>query len=300
MGATSMLSSLGYTGLRALGVLSLSRRLRRGGVILCYHNVLRESNSGVAGDPGLHLAAERFEAQLRWLARHYSVLPLREFVARIGAGRSLRGAAALTFDDGYAGMLAHGLPVLRELGLPATVFVVAGAATAREPFWWDHPAVTEVAEPERRRWLRSLRGDRDAILGAVGAANQREVLPAMRPAGWAALLASTVDGIEIGAHSTHHRALPSLSHAELHADLAECRRAITDHIGVAPDLFAYPYGLWDAGVRDAVRQAGFTAAVTLDRGATTPRTDPWSLPRINIAAGLSAPAFESWVAGIRP
>lgn len=301
MGATSVLSSMGYRGLRALGVVSLGRRLQRGGTILCYHNVLRRSDTPALGDPGLHLAVERFDAQMRWLARHYRVVPLREMVARLRAGRSLRGIAALTFDDGYAGVLTHAVPILRELRLPATVFVVAAAPTVRNSFWWDHPAALRATgEAERDRRLRELRGDQDAILRTLAAAPEREQVPELRPAGWGALLAATVDGIEIGAHSLHHRSLTALTPEELDADLTECRQVIARHTGVLSESFAYPYGLWDRGVRDAVRRAGFTCAVTLDRGSTTARTDPWALPRVNIAAGLEPAAFESWVAGVRP
>src|SRR6476620_5774425 len=46
-------------------------------------------------------------------------------VARIRAGRPLQGLVALTFDDGYRGVFESALPVLRDLGLPATVFVIA-------------------------------------------------------------------------------------------------------------------------------------------------------------------------------
>ena len=40
------------------------------------------------------------------------------------------------------------------------------------------------------------------------------------------------------------------------------RRVIERETGVTPDIFAYPYGLWDEGVRAAVRAAGYRAAVT--------------------------------------
>ena len=40
-------------------------------------------------------------------------------------------AVALTFDDGYRDVLEDALPVLREHGFPATVFVVPGAIAGR-------------------------------------------------------------------------------------------------------------------------------------------------------------------------
>ena len=40
------------------------------------------------------------------------------------------------------------------------------------------------------------------------------------------------------------------------------RRVIERETGVTPDIFAYPYGLWDERVKGAVRAAGYWAAVT--------------------------------------
>lgn len=296
-----MLSSLGYAGLRAARIPALRRRFRDGGVVLCYHNVVRERHDMASGDPGLHLPLDRFATQLRWLARHYRIVPLSEMVTRLRAGLRVRGLAALTFDDGYRGCVETAVPLLRELGIPATIFVVATAPGSPRGFWWDHPAVVGRPDPARRqRWLEDLRGDQATILDAVGADPADPVPPALRPAGWSALLAATAQGIELGAHSLRHQALPRLTDAELKADLDECRREIEARTGTRPLHFAYPYGLWDRRVRDAVRRAGFFAAVTLDRGANTPDTDPWALRRVNIASGLSAAAFECWLAGVRP
>src|SRR6188474_1382587 len=87
-----------YRGLRALGVPAVNRRLQDAGLILCYHNVVL-SNAG-AGDPGVHMLSERFSRQMRWLAAHYSVVRLSEFVDRVASGKSMRRVAAVTFDDG--------------------------------------------------------------------------------------------------------------------------------------------------------------------------------------------------------
>src|SRR2546426_176600 len=128
--ARLMLRSAYYAGLGALGLPALMRRFRAAGVVLCYHNVCSTGAAARAGEPAVHLPVDRFAAQARWLARHYDVVPLRELVGRLEAGRSLRGLAAVTFDDAYAGVFTHAWPLLLELGLPATVFVVGDASDA--------------------------------------------------------------------------------------------------------------------------------------------------------------------------
>ncbi len=71
-------------------------------------------------------------------------------------------------------------------------------------------------------------------------------------------------------------------------------------LGITPTLFAYPYGVWDVRVRDAVHAAGYRGAVTLDYGLVTAGADPWALRRVNIPSGITLPAFEAWIAGLHP
>ncbi|MFN2557858.1 MAG: polysaccharide deacetylase family protein, partial [Nitriliruptorales bacterium] len=79
--------------------------------ILCYHAVEPTWSSPLA------VAQATFDAQCRWLARHRRVLDLAEAVGRVDRrGRLPRGAAALTFDDGFASVHEHALPVLIQHG----------------------------------------------------------------------------------------------------------------------------------------------------------------------------------------
>jgi peptidoglycan/xylan/chitin deacetylase (PgdA/CDA1 family) len=43
----------------------------------------------------------------------------------------------VTFDDGYADVFHHALPILQREGCPATLFVTTGAIEHPEIFWWD-------------------------------------------------------------------------------------------------------------------------------------------------------------------
>jgi len=162
----------GITSLRS-GASGVVRRLRRllprrpEPAILMYHRIGVESF-----DPwGLAVAPERFAAQLEWLARHRSVLPLAEFAALHREDRLPRNAIALTFDDAYACNAETAVPMLERLGLPATIFVPAELIERGLEFWWDdlermvlgHPGpvlesggetvVVGEPEPGDRHWL---------------------------------------------------------------------------------------------------------------------------------------------------
>src|SRR5438309_3659690 len=287
-----------YGSLRALGVPAVNRLLRDAGLILCYHNIVQSDDDG-AGDPGLHLSQERFERQMRWLAGHYTMVPLSEFADRLAAGRSLRSVAAITFDDGYAGLFHHAGPILHALGIPATVFLVAEAVGGSTGFWWDQPGIVESITPTRReRWLKDLRGDGEAIM-ADAAPTESPRLPGSHwPADWETIRAHFACGIDIGVHSATHRSLPALTDAELEHEVVASRAMVHRATGVWPVSFAYPYGHWNSRVRALVRSAGYRTALTLDSGLNGAAADPWSLRRVNVPARISDAAFEAWAAGL--
>jgi peptidoglycan/xylan/chitin deacetylase (PgdA/CDA1 family) len=296
-----VLRSAYYTGLRALALPVLMRRVRQAGVILCYHNVRSDRDGAATGDAGSHLPLDRFAEQMGWLARHYQVVPLHELVERLHANRPLRGLAALTFDDGYAGVFEHAWPLLLDLGLPATVFIVADAPDAGAAFWWDHPGVARsTTQATRERWLTELRGDRAGIVASLGETAVPELPRSERPADWALIARAVDSGLALGVHSASHRTLTELDDAELEGEIVASWETIRSRTGVRPEFFAYPYGRWDARARDTVRAAGYRGGVTLDYALVRGDTDPWALPRVNVPASISGAAFEAWVAGLSP
>jgi peptidoglycan/xylan/chitin deacetylase (PgdA/CDA1 family) len=286
-----------YRGLRALGATALRRRCQDAGLILCYHNVISGGNDQ-AGDPGLHLSRARFAWQMQWLADHYDILSLSHFVRRLIRGATLRGTAVVTFDDGYAGVFTHAVPILKKLRIPATVFVVGEAPGRSAGFWWDHPEIAGVQTAAlRERWLTQLRGDEAAILSHGCTRAVGDWPAAHRPADWAAMRAHVGAGIDIGVHSATHRSLPTLTDAELEHEIVAGRLAVREGTGVWPEFFAYPYGLWDSRVRTMVRNARYQAALTVSSGLVRPGQDRWCLRRINVPAQISDAAFEAWTAG---
>ena len=120
------------------GLAGFARRLRgRRGAILRYHSVTDDEAATLGYlDSGLMVTAAAFESQLRYVKRHYTVVPLDELVERIHAGRALpRRAAAITFDDGYRDNYTRAYRLLRAEGLPATFYVTTGALDGGPPLW---------------------------------------------------------------------------------------------------------------------------------------------------------------------
>ncbi len=306
---------------RRAGVLSGIGRLSAGATrILAYHGVIEGPCEGVNYD-AFHVPLDRFEAQMRHLARSCHVLPLEEIPGRGRPGG--RPRVALTFDDGYANNHALAAPILDRLGFPATFFITTGFLDGSCRPWWfalrrhllAHPEVgfPPGAPPPQDRspsgrlaaWERALR--RTTETHRVYLMDRMGVTPEPpddhdRFMAWDDVRALARAGHEIGAHTVAH---PSLSREDAdrrRRELAEPRDRIRRETGGDATALAYPYGS-AAHVSDMVRRdaeaAGYTLAVTTVEGLVGRGADPLSLPRLNVTGRHHGARFEALVSGAR-
>ena len=152
-----------------------------------------------------------------------------------------------------------------------------------------------------------------------GSAGQvRHALPRLRSAGWPGVLnlawrylpaiggTSAVRrlvkaGWEIDSHTLTHPDLTQLPAAELRRELTVSRSRIKRAFGTgSANFFAYPSGGHDARVRRAVEDAGYLAAMTVERGFAKPTADPYALGRIQVSRGMSATALLRRLRELRP
>jgi peptidoglycan/xylan/chitin deacetylase (PgdA/CDA1 family) len=192
-----------------------------------------------------------FADHAAWLARHRTVLPLDQAVSRLDRkGRMPRGTAALTFDDGFTGVLEHALPEVRSHGLPMTVFLVAQTLTEESlTAWW-------VRTPPP--WpLTTLTVDEVLHLRDLG--------------------------VDLQSHSWAHQDLPELDEDDCESDLRRSREFLEDLLHAPVPFLAYPRGLHDDGVRRAAQRAGYSHAFALPEGPE--RVDEYAVPRVGIHRG---------------
>jgi peptidoglycan/xylan/chitin deacetylase (PgdA/CDA1 family) len=104
-------------------------------------------------------------------------------------------------------------------------------------------------------------------------------------------------GMTIGSHTRTHPVLPDY-HAALHNEVAMSRADIAQHLGRAPDFFAYPFGAWDAESAAWARTAGYRAARTYRGGAWNAPSDLYHLRAVPVTENMQA--FERAVSGEGP
>ena len=115
---------------------------REGLVVLIYHRVGGGSASAVDLDVAM------FREQMQCLASEHTVLSLATAVEALAGGGRPRGVV-ITFDDGAADFCDHAAPVMAELSLPSTLYLVTSAPdTGVLP--WGPPAASWAALREAR------------------------------------------------------------------------------------------------------------------------------------------------------
>lgn len=277
--------------------------------ILVYHNVI-PANASAVGDSSLHLARGRFAAELDLLTETHRVVSLDEFTeGRPTAAAGSRPKALVTFDDAYRGALTIGLEELGRRGLPCTIFV-APERLGDQSLWWDELA--EAVGPAHSRYrsevLRACEGRGESArqwLRQQGL--ECPTLPDYARTVAVGELAQSVapTRVTIGSHTWSHPHLPNLalsSTKALEEELVKSRDWLAEHF---PETFrpwlAYPYGAATKAVYEKAEEYHYEHAVVTKGGLCGPdvlEDRPFTIPRINIAAGLSIRGFQLRTAGL--
>jgi peptidoglycan/xylan/chitin deacetylase (PgdA/CDA1 family) len=192
-------------------------------------------------------STEAFREHLGVIAGMGRLLSLAEILA----DRSRENiAVAITFDDGYATLLDRASAVLTEFGCGAAVFLNAG----------------EIADETRR----SSRTE-DGYYPGEEFLTWHDV-DVLYAAGW-----------QIGSHGVHHVDLSTADTATVREELDTSKQIIELRLGKACDMFAYPWGRNNIRLRSEVTSAGYRYAFTGSHESVTAKSDPFALPRINVA-----------------
>lgn len=86
--------------------------------------------------------------------------------------------------------------------------------------------------------------------------------------------------VEIGSHTINHVNLYSKSKSEMLDEVIKSKSQLEQLIGVPVISFAYPYGIFDQQVINAVRNAGYLTGVTTKEGKSITEEYRFILPRL--------------------
>ncbi len=285
----------------------VTRRRHHRFLILLYHRVTDAEAPFFSGEK-----PAAFRLQMEQLLEHGTPLHLSELVTRAQNGDVPPGAWSVTFDDGYRDNFDCAYPILRSLGIPATVFLVSGSIEDRRPIWHDrvfeafaHARIAELRIGERVMKMalgEARRAALEAFLRAARAHSpaERDVLieDLLRQCGsrpenhlaerlltWDQIRSMMGGGMDFGAHTVTHPILSRMPLRDAIAEIETSKAQIESRLKVPVTLFAYPNGSrgdFTSEVKAAVQAAGYTAAVSTVWGANSRDSDPFELRRVGM------------------
>lgn len=250
----------------SIGFPQIRRSIRRTVQVLAYHRVNDYQDPFFPA-----VTTSVFGKLMHYVATNYNVLPLQEAVERIQRNDVPDDALVVTFDDGYRDNYVHAFPILRDLAIPATVFLATDAIESQMVLWHDRvfhafresrcSALLNFG-PEQKSYSLSGLGAKlsaqRAVLQFLWSLNDRdrghwlnqlmEQLEIVEDAyphemlTWDEIRTMHQNGMTFGSHTASHPILSRLSPAQIRKEVSESKRVIENNLKVPVTTFAYPVG----------------------------------------------------------
>ncbi|MBN9670567.1 polysaccharide deacetylase family protein [Roseibium aggregatum] len=267
--------------------------------VLLYHAV----SENLPVQPGMKLhnvCPDVLFKQLSWVKQNFDVVDL-DSLARL---QDREGKCAITFDDAYKSVFTNALPILADLNLPASVFVIGSTLTGKI-FWRDkmRMLIGSGLSAEFVAWAeafcRSNRIDADNLY-------KKSKCPSVNSAELDKLLSAFLDArvvsgrgernlcadderqlvehplLSYGNHTENHYVLASLSGAEQRREIRR-NAALLETLGrKTTQVFSVPFGgleTFDTETCTILAREGYSAFL-LSRSRVNHVTDG-PLPKLN-------------------
>ena len=297
----------------------LNRFMPRRMTVLCGHCVdVPEINGGLPAD--MKVSTAKLEGMLSWFAARYQMCTLGEGLTTLDSHPEGRSLVALTMDDGYRDNAEVLPDLLERVGARATVFLESRPLDERRVNWshkffW---VLTKIGarnfgerfaatcdDAELRDKVRVALGEGSRLDYHVKRVMKYEASPEVRDPlidaifeaeggdetslcerlymDWDGAKALRERGIEIGGHTVNHPVLSTLDLKAATREVREGKSSLEASLGKTLRCFAYPFGRrWDFDENsvEAVRGAGFEAAVTTHAGIVKAGSDRLRLARL--------------------
>lgn len=204
--------------------------------ILLYHHITTEE---FTNEEAVSLISPTdFRLHMTAIKVNFSPITLREYYEYVlcedGSVSLPANPIVVTFDDGYLSNYEIAFPILKELEIPATIFVVTDT-------------VGEVA--------------------GGGKVNHSHFT-------WEQAKEMEESGlIEIQSHTVDHKRMTELSAGEVIRQLRKSKYEIEKNLGRECDMIAYPYGDYTDDIRLMARAAGYKMQLLVDDKATLAEYD---------------------------
>jgi len=253
-----------------------------------------------------------FEKCLAYIRKNFTVCTLDAVIAD-PTHKGTKPKAAVTFDDGYRDFIDHALPLLDQYKVPASMFVTTGCIDSGQPVWTyimdslfyntkklslktgiELPALlTQTSWPsaaERIGFGKKIKqrikyipaSERQVVIDCISNSFNDVQIPGNLMMNWEEIKSIHQNGVQVGAHSVTHPTMDTLENEEdIQFELSSGER-IREMTGIEAGIFSYPNGSYDERVTRLAQQAGYGAALAVNKRPAYKGEDRFAISRIEL------------------
>ena len=291
-------------------------------LVLMYHRILPDDDARAQmEEPGMKVTPSTFRMHLETIRQYFDTVHLSEWIRRRLSGEDMpKRACAITFDDGWADNYEFAFPIIAEMKIPATIYLVSDMIGTDRIFWperlartltciaekhagqWSHPALEWLKQTQTSYRFTTVAPSPEQLSELIASAKalpddeihsrldniERELKlekGVRKPSllSWSQVTEMVSSGlVEIGSHTCNHIRLDAKTPADvLEREIVSSKQAIEQHTNRPVSSFCFPNGDYCSDALELVRNH-YVSAVSTTSGWNSAESDQYLLKRVGL------------------
>jgi peptidoglycan/xylan/chitin deacetylase (PgdA/CDA1 family) len=254
--------------------------------------------------------------QMHHIKKWYDVITIDELSKRlVRKERFHKPSVIITIDDGYLNNYTIAYPILKELNLPAIIYLTAGCIGTNKGLWIDDIEYALIHAKVNTFSFEELFGEKVFDISTLAGKKETEKilystihrLENLKRAAlikklfenlhvdiseleikprimlnWDEIIEMSRNGISFGAHTLTHPCLPALQLEDAKHEIKRSKALIEEKVGKTIKHFAVPNGTkkdFTPALKEYCAAIGFDSVVMTESGVVMSHADPYELSR---------------------